>query len=377
MSNGDTSTPPDDGWASNAGPHEAPMPFTTERVQSILESQNKHPSSYLTLFYNDPTKTYGAVITKNLNSFQTQVLRKRALTDTEVTALTDHWGTSANVALTAKPAALLLTAFLAYRGRARFRFPFWQPKWINTSPDIFPTIAQPLVTGRGARVAWHTLRVVTYGALCNWLVTPFFLSYAGVRATVSISSDPRLQEAIKESVKDIQAQKKINHLQKRSGQTPTEFPHQEEGGQAGSGSAGAPGAKGWSRQDDASPQSGAYDDASPQASTYQSSGSQRWDTPKGGAQETPASRAYGTSRPQNQTQPPPEPERSAAWGDDSILADLDDGSPVAPTARAQETQQRPQRPARRQPPPASEDGVSSWERLRQQVQSEKSDDSKN
>lgn len=376
MSNGDTSTPPDDGWASNAGPHEAPMPFTTERVQSILESQNKHPSSYLTLFYNDPTKTYGAVITKNLNSFQTQVLRKRALTDTEVTALTDHWGTSANVALTAKPAALLLTAFLAYRGRARFRFPFWQPKWINTSPDIFPTIAQPLVTGRGARVAWHTLRIVTYGALCNWLVTPFFLSYAGVRATVSISSDPRLQDAIKESVKDIQAQKKINHLQKRSGQTPTEFPPQEQGGQTGSGSAGAPRAKGWSRQDDASPQSGAYDDASPQASTYQSSGSQRWDTPQGGAQGTAASRAYGTSRPQNQTQSPPEPERSPAWGDDSILADLDDGSPVAPTARAQETQQRPQKPARRQPPPPSEDGVSAWERLRQQAQSEKSDDSK-
>lgn len=360
------SNPPDSGWANEAtqsGDPNAPIqPFTPERVQSILESRNRHPYSFLSLFYANPAKTYSAVITKNLHSFQTQVLTSRPLRDEEVAALTDHWGTSANVALTSKPAALALTVLLAWRGRARFRFPFWQPKWINTAPDAFPTISQPLLTGPSARFAWHTGRLLTYGVLCNWLVTPFFLSYAGVRATVSISSDPRLQEAIKESVKDVQAQKRINHMQRRTGKVPTQFPPHEQGGQAQKSGGGDQGTGGWGDQDDASPQSGGYQGS--------------WDAPTKAPETPQAPRTYGTPRPQRQAPPPPSTSENPAWGDDSIMEEIDDASPVAPSAQPQDTQRRPQRPARRQPPPPSEDGVSAWDRLREQARSDQSDDSK-
>lgn len=364
MSNG-SSSPPDDAWASDAGDPNNPIPnFTTERVQSILESRNRHPPSFLSLFYSDPAKTYAAVITKNLQSFQTQVLRSRALTHDEIAALTDHWGASANVALTAKPAALTLALFLAWRGRGRFRFPFWQPKWVDTSPDVFPRISRPMLSGKWARVAWHSSRLAAYGLMCNWLVTPFFLSYAGVRATVSISSDPRLQEAIKESVKDIQAQKRINHMQKRTGKIPTQFPPQEQAGQAEKTGAGAR-SGGWGDVDDASPQSAGY-----QADT------QRWDTPRGGSSGSGSQipESYNSPRSQDQAKPTPSASENPAWRDDPILEELDDASPVAPTAQTQDTQKRPQRQPRRRPPPPPEDGVSAWERLREQAQSQQNDD---
>ncbi|KAL2110246.1 hypothetical protein VUR80DRAFT_1434 [Thermomyces stellatus] len=365
MSNG--TSPPDDGWTDGAASDpNAIQPFTPERVQSILDSRNKHPASFLSLFYGDAAKTYRAVITKNLESFQTQVLRHRPLTDEEIGALTDHWGASANVALTAKPAAFAIALFLAWRGRARFRFPFWQPKWVNTGPDVFPNFSNPLLHGRNARFAWHTSRLTAYGLLCHYFVTPFFLSYAGVRATVSISSDPRLQEAVKESVKDLQAQKRINHMQRRTGRIPTQFPPQEQGGQADQ-SGTASGSGGWGDQDDASPQN----------PRYQGNDLQNWDGPRGDSTgispQTP--RTYGTLRPQQQTPPPSSPSENPAWGDDPILQELDDASPVAPAAQAQDAPKRPQRQTRR-PPPPSEDGVSAWDRIREQAQSERNDDSK-
>lgn len=363
MSTAGSSSPEGSGWTDDAAPNTI-QPFTTERVQSILDSRNSHPSSMLSLFYSDPAKTYRAVITKNLDSFQTQVLRNRPLTDDEVGALTDHWGTSANVALVGKPAAFAVALFLAWRGRGRFRFPFWQPKWVNTSPDVFPNFMNPLLQGRPARFAWHTGRLFSYTLLCSWVVTPLFLSYAGVRATVSISSDPRLQEAIKESVKDLKAQKTINHMQKRAGKAPTQFPPQEQGGQPGQSATGATGG-GWE------------DDASPQSTRYQGNEAPRWGSSGADATGTSpqAPRTYGTPRPQQQTPSPPSSSERSGWGEDSILEELDDASPISPSSQAQDAPKRPQKQTRR-PPPPSEDGVSAWDRVREQAQSEQNDDSK-
>lgn len=363
MSDG-SSSPPDGGWTDEASASTT-QSFSPERVQSILDSRNSRPSSFLSLFYGDSAKTYRAVITRNLQSFQSQVLRNRPLTDQEIGALTDHWGASANVALTGKPAAMAVALFFAWRGRGRFRFPFWQPKWVNTAPDVFPNFSNPLLQGRRARFAWHTGRLAAYGLVCSYLVTPLFLSYAGVRATVSISSDPRLQEAIKESVKDIKAQKTINHMQKRTGKVPTQFPPQERGGQPSQSAAGAAGG-GWG------------DDASPQSTSYQGNEPQKWDSPR---EDSPGSysqapRTYGNPRPQQQAPPPPPASENPAWGgDDSILEEIDEASPVAPAAQPRETPKRPQKQSRR-PPPPSEDGVSAWERVREQAQSEQNDDSK-
>ncbi|PWI75690.1 hypothetical protein PCL_06348 [Purpureocillium lilacinum] len=205
MSNNSSSPPHDDRTNSTAIPA-----FTPSRVQSILTSRNQHPPPFLSLFYLNTATIYCAAITDSLDAMQTQVLPSRALTDDEIGALADHMGATTSIVLASRPAILATTLLLAWRGRATFRFPFWQPKWVKTSQDVFPSIAQPwLRDEKTARLAWHASRVVTYGVLC-YLAVPFpLVTYAHVRGTQGIASDPRLQEIFAESVQYKEEMKKL------------------------------------------------------------------------------------------------------------------------------------------------------------------------
>ncbi|PKS11548.1 hypothetical protein jhhlp_003313 [Lomentospora prolificans] len=372
MPSSDTS--PSDSWEDTLDPSDpnAPSPITPERVQSVLESRNRHVPAFINMIYGDAPKLHRTIITKNLQNFQAQVLRTRALTDDEVGALADHWSASANIALTAKPFVWAMTLFLTWRGRARFRFPFWQPKWVNTAPEVFPTISRPILNGRAATFAWHASRLAVYAVFCNWFVTPFFLSYAGVRATVGISSDPRLQEAVKESVKDVQMQRRINHMQRRTGKIPTRFPpeQQDQAEQSGDHS-----------QEGGSESWGSRDIQSPQASHLpEPSGTQRWNVPQKETSQPQQSQPYTTGTYQPRQSPKiPQPSEPSTWEEDPILGEIeeDDASPVAPSARAQEVRrQRAERAPRRHAPPP-DDGISAWERLRERAQSERNDDDPN
>ncbi|CAI4219898.1 unnamed protein product [Parascedosporium putredinis] len=274
--------------------------LTPERIQAVLDARNRHVPNFINMVYGDAPKLHHTIITKNLQNFQSQVLRSRPLTDDEIGALADHWSASANIALTAKPF----------------------PKWVNTSPDVFPTISRPMLQGKAARIAWHTARFGVYAVMCNWFVTPFFLSYAGVRATVSISSDPRLQEAVKESNEDQEGEHSTESSDSWGGRTSD----------------------------------------SPQASRFSETGHSQT------TRDAPQERA---SQPDPYTY---QPRRSAAaaaaapsepssWDKDSVLEELegsdeeDNASPGAPP---------------RSPP--SDDGVSAWDRLRERAQAEKNDD---
>ncbi|KAJ6441031.1 mitochondrial import inner membrane translocase subunit Tim17 family protein [Purpureocillium lavendulum] len=207
MSNDSSSPPHDDCRNTRGDPTTIPV-FSPERVQSILDARRQHPTPFLSLFWLDPAKYYCAAITIGLEAFQTQV-PSRALTSDEIGAVTDHIGTYVNTVLASRPVGMAVALFLAWRGRASFRFPFWQPKWVNTSPDVFPSIARPLLSGKTARFAWHSSRLVTYGVLCEGVV-PFSVAvYAQVRCHSGISSDPRMQEAFRVSAPYIDPLKNI------------------------------------------------------------------------------------------------------------------------------------------------------------------------
>ncbi|SPO05038.1 uncharacterized protein DNG_07723 [Cephalotrichum gorgonifer] len=353
-----------DDWADGSSPGDSHA-ITPERVQSVLDARGHHPFFFHSLAYSDPASMHRMIITRNLQSFQSKVLRHRPLTDQEVEALTDHWSPSANVALSARPSVIALSLFLAWRGRARFRFPFWQPKWETTSPDVFPSLKYQILNGAAARIAWHTSRLAVYAAVCNWLVPPVFLSYAGVRAAVGISSDPRLKDAVKESVKDIEAQRRINHLH-RTGRAPAQLPTEGQTARTGENSPATSRTVGWQTE---------QEEASPQSTRSQADDSQSWGIPQGDAVKTSLPRTYGTPGSQRQAPSPPSIRESDSWAtDDPVFDEIDDASPVAPAARAAETRRQPQ--PRRPPPAQSDDGVSAWERLRENAQARQNDDTK-
>lgn len=373
----DNDPPPSDGWSdapdSPSDPNAAAAAnLTPERIQAVLDARNRHVPNFINMVYGDAPKLHHTIITKNLQNFQSQVLRSRPLTDDEIGALADHWSASANIALTAKPFVWSLAVFLAWRGRARFRFPFWQPKWVNTSPDVFPTISRPILQGKAARVAWHTARFGVYAVMCNWFVTPFFLSYAGVRATVSISSDPRLQEAVKESVKDIQAQRTINHMQRRTGQIPTQFPPAQREQNEDQGA---------EHPTESSDSWGGRTSDSPLASRFSETGHSQItrDAPQERASQ-PEPYTTGTYQPRRPAASTAVPSEPSSWDKDPVLEELegsdeeDDASPVAPSARSQEAKRQRAERSRRPAPPPSDDGVSAWDRLRERAQAEKNDD---
>lgn len=180
-------------WRSSAVPA-----FTPEKVQSILDARGFRPPFFLSLFYLDPAKFYLESIADGLNAVHARYLPVRALTNDEIGALADDMAESITTALAHRPASMAVALFLTWRGHARFCFPFWQPKWVNTSPDVFPSLRSPFLHNKAARVAWHTSRLATYGALSYLVVPAFFGAYVQLKGTRDIANDPRLQALFEE-----------------------------------------------------------------------------------------------------------------------------------------------------------------------------------
>ncbi|WYZ35539.1 hypothetical protein EsH8_X_000186 [Colletotrichum jinshuiense] len=116
----------------------------------------------------------------------------RQPTQQEVDVLCQIAYKEAQTAAWAIPLSIGLSAYLTFRGRATYRFPFFQPKFDKFSPDVFPAAAAPYLQGRLANRMWHNLRFVSYFAGVSICVGPFIGSYATSVAIATAARDDRL-----------------------------------------------------------------------------------------------------------------------------------------------------------------------------------------
>ncbi|ROT34846.1 hypothetical protein SODALDRAFT_329046 [Sodiomyces alkalinus F11] len=91
-----------------------------------------------------------------------------------------------------------LAAFLAYRTRKVMGFPFWKPKFVLTSPNVFPTLQNPVFTGTRAKRAWHIARFSAYYVVAHFFVVTGLSMYTQAMLMQKFAGDPRLKETFEE-----------------------------------------------------------------------------------------------------------------------------------------------------------------------------------
>jgi hypothetical protein len=253
---------------------------------------------------------------------QLSVVAGRPLDPTEADLIAYYRSVACRRQTWASPLVAFGTAYMTYRGRDTFRFPFYTPKasWFN--PMSFPGRTRSIAKGTPAVMIWHALRFTAYYTILKTFVAPFVHSYALTSFAASVTFDKRLQ-----AVRNRENRNKQNIL----------FPSTRESTQA----------------------SGAAGSAAP---------SSRWGAT---SQQPPQTTSPWAEPPPGQDAPhqdiPPQQDPQG-FGDDYVF---DDASPVSPAQRApvrrpplgvQQQQQQQQ--------PENDDGLSAWERIRRQAKAE-------
>ncbi|KAL2162065.1 hypothetical protein VTH06DRAFT_7850 [Thermothelomyces fergusii] len=117
----------------------------------------------------------------------------RLLTPPEADALAYHRAKFCSRAAWAPPAVLLTAAYLTYRGRSTFRFPFYSPKPSSFNPMYFPAASRPFLSGPAAVRLWHLVRLGAYALVSQFVVKNVVYSYAQTSAVVGALRDDRLR----------------------------------------------------------------------------------------------------------------------------------------------------------------------------------------
>lgn len=256
---------------------------------------------------------------------ETSLRMGRLLTPEEADAIAQHRSRLCSRVVWVPPVYLSATAYLAWRGRRTFRFPFYTPKPASFNPSAFPNPARPLLRGRWAEHSWHLMRFGAYGILCHIVTTSLIVSVADAKFLMGVLSDPRLKEIREAATRP----KDPLGYPRRTTAAPHPFPR---GPPAGA--------------DEATPSQPprpGFDDGQLQHRQPHSQWAQRQQ-----------------QHQQHQQQQQAAPETRSAFDDGDNEGYLfDDASPVAPSQR-------------RQPPGSSSPGAegSAWERIRQQARAE-------
>ncbi|EFX01278.1 hypothetical protein CMQ_6220 [Grosmannia clavigera kw1407] len=139
------------------------------------------------LGFND--QWYRAAIA--LSVLETRWRGNRSLTPEEVQVVAGQ--TAKAVATMAYEVPVLFGTTWLYerRGRATFRFPFFQPG-ASFNPGVFPSARWPALQGTAARSMWHLARVCLYTSLSHFALRTLFISYAMAVKNVEFERDPRL-----------------------------------------------------------------------------------------------------------------------------------------------------------------------------------------
>ncbi|POR34456.1 Uncharacterized protein TPAR_05381 [Tolypocladium paradoxum] len=108
----------------------------------------------------------------------------RGFSDTETQALTEHFVSSIHTMLVWKWVMTGLAAYMTYRGRNTWRFPFFKPKMDGR--------LNPVTGGPQVKIMWHSARFAAYyGAI--WVFgEPVFQGANFMRYRAAMERDPRL-----------------------------------------------------------------------------------------------------------------------------------------------------------------------------------------
>lgn len=239
----------------------------------------------------------------------------RSLKDEETKALGEH--TLHNIHLNAgsKWAMLGLAAYLTYRGRHTWQFPFYKPKlggWFNPY-EATSIIGNKKIRGLYPQLIWHSVRFTAYAAVTLLMVAPVFRSINFVWTEQAMARDPRLQQFTKD------ASARVEEVFQHGPHTRQHVPQQSEDDIYGSG-----------------------DEQPSDDQNY----SQSY------ASETTKSKSWDSMSRNTQTQPVQSQQPDSRWGG-AFDDDDDDASPIASSTRTQ---------------PSTTHTGSSWDRLRQQSQ---------
>ncbi|KAL7946091.1 hypothetical protein V8C42DRAFT_322446 [Trichoderma barbatum] len=206
-------------------------------------------------------------------------VNNRPFEDSETQALTEHFLSSVHNLLAWKWAMTGFAAYMTYRGRRIWRFPFFTPEFKRFSPiGGSPSI----------KFMWHSARFAAYYGTLWVLGEPVFQGANFMRQRSEMERDPRLRSLL--------------HDGKSQGATLL---------------GGSP--------DNREQISDAWESAAQQESASQ------YREPEQQSQSPPAPSSWTSYRNPTASSPQP-PQRSDSW-DSHVSDDFDDASPVAPSSR--------------------------------------------
>ncbi|KAK0742335.1 hypothetical protein B0T21DRAFT_361145 [Apiosordaria backusii] len=115
-----------------------------------------------------------------------RIMAKRPLKTEEANAVAHFRTTYVNTMELETPVWIATTLALERRGRDKLRFPFWTPPPEMCNPNVFPSMANPQLTGDAAVRAWRLVRLGAYGFITNIWTTVLFASYANTTYSVKL-----------------------------------------------------------------------------------------------------------------------------------------------------------------------------------------------
>ncbi|KAH7275820.1 hypothetical protein FSOLCH5_005460 [Fusarium solani] len=130
----------------------------------------------------------------------------RELEDQEVKAIAEYTLNNIHNNAAAKYITVGLAAYMTYRGRHTWQFPFYKPKLggrfnPNEATSIF---TNKKIRGRYPRFTWHTLRFTAYAAVTMLMVEPVFRTVNFIRVESAMAQDSRLEQFTKDASKRVE-----------------------------------------------------------------------------------------------------------------------------------------------------------------------------
>lgn len=130
----------------------------------------------------------------------------RELEDQEVKAIAEYTLDNIHSNAAAKYITVGLAAYMTYRGRHTWQFPFYKPKLggrfnPNEATSIF---TNKKIRGRYPRFTWHTLRFTAYAAVTMLMVEPVFRTVNFIRIESAMAQDSRLEQFTKDASKRVE-----------------------------------------------------------------------------------------------------------------------------------------------------------------------------
>ncbi|KAL1836084.1 hypothetical protein VTJ49DRAFT_5607 [Mycothermus thermophilus] len=124
----------------------------------------------------------------------------RVVTPDEADAIAYHTSQCFARTTWGPPITTFGSAYMVYRNRTTFRFPFYTPTSASFNPLCFPSTSKPIIKGSASVILWHSLRFSAYWLAFQVFVQPFVTSFATTTCMANMLLDKRLK-SLYESIK--------------------------------------------------------------------------------------------------------------------------------------------------------------------------------